>query len=321
MIRVLVLLLALTLLTACGGSGGSISGTGVKPIGGDVVIGTIEGFGSVVVNRRRLESDNAAITVNGIPSGQADLRVGMQVQVMADLRTLTATRIDYVPLVVGPVRDIDRVSRTLRILGHTIGITGNTRFDGIDEASVGIGSVLEISGLVNANRQIVATLIRAESDTDEYQVIATINTLQQGFDISLALSDFEFGIEQLEQQLQLIEDPDAFDVFTSRRAVVTLAEDGNNSSPTLTYLLPQDQFVEGAAIDLLQAVTSVSGDGVFDTDNFLILAQTDTVIVFSNGAAATVSDVQPNSIIRVTGRFSDNSGTILADIIEIETPD
>jgi hypothetical protein len=317
MIKAITSGLIILLLSACGGgSGGGISGTGIMLEGDDVVVGTIEGFGSVIVNQQKLNTDNARITINGEPSNQTGLRIGMQVRINADLQSLTATSIDYVPLVVGPVRYINPNDRSISILGHIVKFTDETIYSDIDEASITVNTVLEVSGLIDANRQIIATYVRSAPAASQYQLLATVSSQQQGFDISADLIELELALEQLNLQLELLEELDALAVFSSRQAVITLAGNGG-SSQSLAYLLPENRFVEGARVDVLQAVTSNPVNGVFTTDDFTITVPPGAAVTFRSGAIADVSDIQPNQVVRITGAFVDRDGSILADSVQI----
>jgi hypothetical protein len=320
---------AVAILSGCGGSGGGISGTGITTDSNDVVVGTIEGFGSVIVNQRRLATGSADIIVNGTPSTQTDLRIGMQVRINADLDSLTATRIDYVPLVVGPVGSVSPISNTLDILGHTVRTTTETRYDGVAEESIVPGTVLEVSGFVNASQQIVATFVRPVSAADRYQLLADVRARRQGFDISTDLSDFEFTMAQLELELQILAELEELSEFATRRAVITVPADDTALSPSLAFLLPTNNFIPGARADVLQAVTVNEGDGRFRTEGFAVTVTAETTILFGSGVSADLQDIQPNRIVRVRGTIpnsaaiptsetgSDNHATILAEEITI----
>ena len=103
---------------------------------------------------------------------------------------------------------------------------------------------------------------------------------------------------------------------SSRQAVITLAGNGG-SSQSLAYLLPENRFVEGARVDVLQAVTSNPVNGVFTTDDFTITVPPGAAVTFRSGAIADVSDIQPNQVVRITGAFVDRDGSILADSVQI----
>jgi len=312
--KLLGMVAVLYMLAACGGG---ISGTGVMPSGNDIVLGTIEGFGSVIVNQRRLTTDRAEIVVNGRRVSQRELSVGMQVRVNADLRSQSASRVEYVPLVVGPVTGIDTLTGVIEILGHTI-IPGNsTVYEGLAVGQVSRESVLEVSGFINADAQIIATFIRSVPESSPFQVLATISASDFGFDISTELSNLDFGLDDLGLDLEQLLDFDDFDPFSFRRAVVGFSGDSEVSDPVINYLLPASVFVDGAAVDLLQVVTGNVGADTLTTDAFVVTTGPNTSIVFDTGALGQVSDARPGRIIRVTGRQVGGGATVLAERIEI----
>ena len=91
---------AALLLTGCGGGGGGGGGGGTGGVpdpgdGGDpapppidgidrggAAIGPIDGFGSVIVNGVRFDTDNAVIVVDGAAASLSDLEVGQVVVVV-----------------------------------------------------------------------------------------------------------------------------------------------------------------------------------------------------------------------------------------------
>lgn len=316
MTRLITFFLIAAILTGCDGSGGGISGTGVRN-GSDIVVGTIDGFGSIIVNQLRLETDNADIRVNGTSSTQDALSVGMLVTVKADIESRNVTQVDYVPMVVGPVRSIDANANTLDILGHTIRTSTTTRYEGIVRESITTGTVLEVSGFVSADREIIATFIRATASAVQYQLIANVNSVSQGFDISIDLSDIEFALAQLELELQLLNELDEFDFFSTRRAVLTLPAKSNSANLSLAFILPTEDYIPGSKAEVTQAVTSNGDVGIFTTDDFVVTTTANTRITFDSGAPAALTDIQLNRLVRVSGILPDNTATILADRIVI----
>ena len=101
-------LFTILLLVACGGGGGG----GTTPTSGSstrsVSSGEIEGFGSVIVNGVRFNTDSSEFEVeNETSSSQDDLNVGMQVVVEGSIddngTTGTATRVRFEDNLEGPI--------------------------------------------------------------------------------------------------------------------------------------------------------------------------------------------------------------------------
>ena len=158
------------LLHACGSGGGSASGgSSGGGIGGTGLVaarGPISGFGSVIVNGIEFSTQGAHILVNGADATEADLRLGMVVQVSgtreAGSPTARAETIEYARDAEGPA-EIVQPGAVLRVLGQTVILGPDTRVSG----DVTEGSVLEVSGLADATGAIRATYVRKKADAFE----------------------------------------------------------------------------------------------------------------------------------------------------------
>ncbi|HEX7764249.1 MAG TPA: DUF5666 domain-containing protein [Cellvibrio sp.] len=164
--------ITMALLSGCGGSGGAqtagIDGSGA-PVASTNSNGAINGFGSVIVNGVKYESDKAQVLINGQLATEDDLRVGYQVSVtgtITDGKT-TAEKIEFVPTLVGEITAIEPNNKLLVVLGKTVHITNNTLFDAaIKPASLAgltIGQRILVSGAVAADGSISATRIELSS--------------------------------------------------------------------------------------------------------------------------------------------------------------
>lgn len=155
---------------ACGGGDtvaeGGIGGTGITG-------GTVTGFGSIFVNGVEFDTSKASITVDGMPSGEANLGVGMFVRVYgsrsADGLTGVADRVEYADELEGIVTDVTNIADgTVEIMGQTVHVTRNTVFVGkgavlaVDDLEVNM--VVEVSGYPNGLGEISATRIEVKSD-------------------------------------------------------------------------------------------------------------------------------------------------------------
>lgn len=145
-----------------------IGGTGVgaptdpddRGIGGTGVIGTIQRFGSIVVNDLRIAyPDTATVTIDGRPAAIGDLRIGQVVRVAASRRDgrLSTALIDVVSEAAGP---IERLSPTLlRVLGQSVLIGGVE-----NGARWRVGDAIAVSGLRRPDGIIVASLLEARPE-------------------------------------------------------------------------------------------------------------------------------------------------------------
>jgi hypothetical protein len=104
--KLFALLLA-AVLTGCsdgGGGGGGIGGTGKQVIQDGLIVGSVDGFGSIIINDQRFETDEATITINGSEANLADLRIGMSLIAGVDTISKTANELQYQSDVSGPIQ-------------------------------------------------------------------------------------------------------------------------------------------------------------------------------------------------------------------------
>jgi len=103
------------LLVACGGGGGEqvagIDARGNPTPVGVTSKGTISGFGSVIVNGVRYNTNSATFTIDGVSGSQSDLSVGdvvvLQGTVNDDGTSPTATSVTFDDAVEGPISAIN----------------------------------------------------------------------------------------------------------------------------------------------------------------------------------------------------------------------
>lgn len=111
-----------------------IGGTGIRPgpdeegdrgIGGTGVVGTIRGFGSIIVNDLRIAyPPDVPVTIDGRPARVADLRVGQVVRALAQPGEagLSTGGIAVIHEVVGPVQRV--AGDRLTVLGQAVATAG-----------------------------------------------------------------------------------------------------------------------------------------------------------------------------------------------------
>ena len=197
-------------LSACGG--GSSEPTANKTL----TTGVITGFGSVYVNGCKYETDSASIDADDNSSAsQDDLAIGMVVTVSGSTSTDangqcvgTADRIIYDNEVEGPVAagslqtTTDPVTGlpsevTVMILGQTVRMNADTRFESESDTAYGLGDVaegdiLEVSGLMDDSGAIVATMVelqdhKMQQAQHEYELkgkVAALDTTTMTFEIN-----------------------------------------------------------------------------------------------------------------------------------------
>lgn len=213
-LTVLLAALILSTLAACGGSGNGNGGnaspnppTTSPPVGGigrsGVSVGPISTFGSIVVNGVRYDTDSATFIVNDAPGTQDDLRVGQVVKVRGSIdddgmgTTGTAEEVVFDDSVKGPVEQIDLAGSQLVVLGQTVLVRSDTSFD--DSFSppsldgVSLGQIVEVSGQIDANGNIVATRIEPKPAGTQLEVHGTVSNLDAAnmrFNLNNLVVDF-----------------------------------------------------------------------------------------------------------------------------------
>jgi len=201
----LVAIAALLTLTACGGGGSSDTNTGGIDGRGsptDVAVvsqGSVTGFGSVIVNGVRYETNSASFDIDGVSGSQDDLAVGDVVVVSGtisdDGTTGTAMTVTFDDVVEGPVTAIDTAASNVTVLGQTVLLSADTSFDNnISPASIdgiSVGDIVEVSGFRLADATVSATRIEAKPAGGEFEVTGVAgNVSGMSFTIADLTVDF-----------------------------------------------------------------------------------------------------------------------------------
>ncbi len=149
--------------------GDGIGGTGLRPnphgdgIGGTGIVGTISGFGSILVNGLKLEFNHSTtVESDGKPTALDELRVGQVIQGVAHTvdGKLHLERLEIQHAVSGPISTIDYATETMTVLGQKVKLNL-----GGDAAAVEAfktlqkGDMVSISGLRQADGTVVATRV------------------------------------------------------------------------------------------------------------------------------------------------------------------
>ena len=182
------LLAALAVLGGCGGV--DSGGTGVGMAQPTLAFGPITGFGSIIVGGVRYDESNATIEADdGTMLARANLRLGMQAEVMASQITSSATSAPSAVAssvrlrseIVGPVEAIDTALGELTVLGQRIAVIVSTAFD--DTLTAGLvalsaGDVVEVyAGLDRAAGRYVASRVERRMAGTGYKVRGVVESL------------------------------------------------------------------------------------------------------------------------------------------------
>ena len=201
------------LVGGCGSGGGDMAGVDSGGTG-SFAVGTISGFGSIIVNDIRYDERGAVVQdAYGLPRTASDLRLGMIVEVEGSqlssapsgslyTREGVASEVRIAAEIVGPLQALDVATSQLVVLGQTIDVTAATVFG--DELTGGLpaiavlppGSLLEVHGYPNqANGdRYAATRIDIRLAAEEYRLIGIVRNLDAGarrFSVGGAWIDYE----------------------------------------------------------------------------------------------------------------------------------
>jgi len=168
---VLLLFIAPLACSSGGGDGDDSKGAVSTIAGPGVTQGTITGFGSRVVGGTRWTIPGATIVMDGEPDLlEEDLLRGMVVTIEGgrseDATTGTATRVEYDDAIEGPIHEVSIVDANTKRLtmlgdgGQTVLVRREeTLFSRTAFSTLFPSNVVEVSGIVDDNDEIEATLI------------------------------------------------------------------------------------------------------------------------------------------------------------------
>jgi hypothetical protein len=321
-----LLLASVTLsLSTCGGTGGTeFSGGGTGGTG--ISTGSISGFGSVVMNGVHYRTDNEVspgFRTKKMARGQdrsgtrdRDLfQVGMVVTVRHSPGDNNAAEIDYAPNLVGPIAAKDSVpDLAIQVLGHTVLLDNAALF-----ASLAQGSVVEVSGFVDASGRIRSTFVEemhpAPMAGETFEIMGFISAprpadgtfeigpLPDGSGITVTVSYTPGAIRDLTAG-------PTSGMYVQVTTRDTQPGSGGIRADTVTPFVPRTVFPEGATVDLDGLVTRIdirSGDILsFELEGKAV--QADGATVFLGG---TGTDIQPDARVQVRGT---ESGGVLSAV-------
>jgi hypothetical protein len=195
----------LSLLAGCSSGDVNISSP-TQPFGswpsapgsGPVVTqGIVTRLDSITVNDVRYATSNATIETNGQAGSLADLRRGQVVtihgRIDADGWSGTANDIRFDANIIGPVASLDADRHRMMVMGQVVITDANTLFGGgVDAttfAGLAIDEIIQVSGFVDAARNIRATRIDPVGSTATLHVVGEVSGLD--------LANFTFAVNGL----------------------------------------------------------------------------------------------------------------------------
>jgi len=307
-----------TLLVACGGGSGLTDGTTSNVI----TAGRITGFGSIIVNKIRFDVDNANFRKDDVDSQQSDFQIGEYIVIKGSIDETglngTATEVIFKDLLEGQVTNASVDGVSIEVLGQTISTNGSTVFHGFTALTDLVeGSIVEVSGIKDADGMIIATsieleedsFVNGESENEIKGIISDLNAAQMTFQIgnliidysTAELDDFDNNLP-IDGQFVEVKSDQAISANTLVATKVELEEDEISSDTD------SEMDIEGLVTRYVSATD-------FDVNGFAITTNESTK--FEHGL---VTDLALNVLVEVEGKFND-SGILVAEEVEFEGSD
>lgn len=317
----LLTMLAALLLTACGGGGGGSSTTaGIDRLG--ISVGTVSGFGSVIVNGVRFETTSTSFDIDDDSSGssQDDLSVGDVVVVTFDTDSPTvAQSIISDEAVEGPVNSINLTTGVLVVAGQTVLTDAATSLDdsnGVNSlADIDENDFVEVSGLFDADGTIRATRIEKKIGINETEVHGIVsNKGVNTFMINDLLIDYT-------SVPAIIDDDFPGSTFNNGDQVEVKGTNYSGATLLATKVEPDGLgFGEGGQGVDLDDFNEIEIEGFItrfasatDFDVAGVPVRTNGGTVFEGG---TATDLALNVKVEVEGEFN-AAGILIADKVDI----
>lgn len=312
-LKLLFLLVSLLWLPGCKDSSiAGIEGSGAPAIAARGPINNNDS-NSTTVNGINYDSSEAEININGANSGESELAPGQVVTITTNTETGKAINIDFIANIRGPISAIDPLTNTLIALNQVVAINNETQLgDGIELnnlTNVAIGTFVEVSGLLTASGELIATRIDKVATVETVAIIGLVSELdtniQQFFINDLAVHYDNAHIDDTttltEGQLVYIQG--------------TLNEQGELivSHIRKEKLLPNIQAQQ--TLDITALISHFSGPDNFIIDGIKVSTNSSTIYV-----GGTEADLALNSSINVKGiivkETADADGLLVANSIE-----
>ncbi|MCU7918536.1 MAG: hypothetical protein KZQ95_09290 [Candidatus Thiodiazotropha sp. (ex Epidulcina cf. delphinae)] len=318
-------LLLVVPLMSCGGSSVELSYEGPTINGPDfssttpqlptavVSIGPISGLSRLIVNSVAYDTGVAGIRINGKPGVPDDLRVGYVVTINGMLDTAwksgTADQISFNANIIGPVESVDPVRRRLLIMGQSVWIDADTRFapplDLNSLFNLTNGALIQVSGLSDANGEVVATHVQLVTSQKNFQVIGGVSGINFGtqtFRINGLTVDYNSTLV-----MNLPGGAPSNGMVVIARG--SLGTDGELQVSELTSHIDTSEFVTDSRVELTGYIMRYD----LDTDFFVngLSMETEFHTIFHNGMR---TDLALGVKIEINGRWS-TSDTVIAEAI------
>ena len=315
-------------LAGCGGGGGGSDTLSTSASSGSVGIssGTITGFGSVFVNGLKFNTDNASVFRGDDQLNDVrELKIGMIVRVEGSIDDRIASSVHFEEDVKGPV-DGPALGDSFSVMGQTVITDASTVFDNTSLAEIAGCDILEVSGLRNANDDIVARFVECKNNpanVNRYSVIGNVralDTVGRTFRIdqltvsygAANVNDFATG-NPVEGQLVEVKDDNKAYVPGTLNLTATEIEPQNRLGDTAAI---------GAKAEIESIVTRVVSNNEFELGDVLVRTNASTLYLFGTADNIVVGAHLEaegfingdNELEAIKIKFEDNDARIQATV-------
>ena len=309
-------------LVACGGGGGSSAGVGTGGTG-SFAVGTVSGFGSVIVNGVRYDDSSASVLDDDDnASNTGALSIGQVVEIRgsvdSDGLNGTATRIAYFSELKGPVTAVDAGAGTVTVFGQVVNVTATTVFENASGlGALAVGNVVEVYGLPDGTGAVTATRIEREAVSiaaygGEFRVRGVVSDL-------VATSPgqrFSLGsvVVQTDGSTEVKDGPIVNGVFVKVRLNKTAAGDGSYTAVRVKVkeLKYEDGVTKAEVQGLVSEFTSLTAP--FKVNGYPV--QLDISVTYEDGAAGDLAND-----VRIEAKGVVTGGVLVISKVEFDHED
>jgi len=325
--KLLATLLAALALAACGGGGGDSGSIAPPPPddgGGDTggidrsglrVLGSISGFGSVIVDGVRIDTSSATFEVDDAAATEDDLRTGEIVFVAGEIDddgNATAATVVTDDLLRGPIESIDLVAATFVVLGQTVKVEVDTAFDDAVPSNaidgLAVGQAVRVDGFLSPDGRIIATRVEPD-DGDDLQVVGVVGNLD-----ATALT-FNIGSLLIDYSAAAFEDFGGADLADGQVVEVegtALAAGGELPASKVERVTDDLGADDDDRAEIEGIVTAVLSSTEFEVNGIAVI--TDSATVYEGGGSA---DIVEGARVDVDA-VAQPGGSLLATKVEFE---
>lgn len=324
----LIAFVATLLVAACGGGGSSIADGGIRGTGKSV--GPVSGFGSVIVNGVRYDTDQAQFIVDDDELAvQDDLSEGMLVIVdVSEGDDDRAERVRYSDDLRGPVTGtFDPLSNRLEVLGQTVRFDGATVFRGLAQANPPSGQAyVSVSGWYLDSGEFLASYVRFRSvfdaQTDDVKVSGKIDGFN-GDDISFQIGSLRV-VYNLADEIEMDDDRDNLIPQEDEGAFVEVEGFLDGTGALVADEIEEDDLdrrlgdIDGIGIRILGSITSGisrTPSGTFEINGITVRANPATELV-----GGSTNDLTQGTRVLIEG-VGNTQSLVVAKRIEFREAD